>query len=228
MSALNINGYYPLYLDEDEAAAASVTGNTTSTYIGETTYYIPEGVTYYEGSYYEPGADQEMLIFANPKVTSTWHEDSEPMLSVVYADPQTVESLTAEITTLQEAHPEYENFTILRRDQLPLKGWWAYGSWELGSNQMVINLDRAKIIAFKMIKRMAFRRSKQLMSEERLGLRDTSVLDTLATTIQTIKTTLDGSTDFTDLKTKLTNALQTHFSEEFSDEFTTSYGSGLV
>ncbi len=228
MSALNVNGYYPLYLDETEASAASVTGNTTTTDISGTTYYIPEGVAYYSGSYYESGDGQELIIFANPKVPPVWDEDTEQLLSVVYAEPQTVESLNAEIIQLQSEYSDYEDFTILRRDQLPVNGWWAQGAWELSSSQMVCNVSKAKIIAFRMIKRMALKRARSLMTEERLGLRDTSTLDTLATTIQTIKTTLDSSTDFSDLKTKLTNELQTHFASEFSDEFDTLNSTGLI
>jgi len=52
MSApISLNGYYPLYKDEASSNAASPKGSSHTHEIDGKTYYMPNGVTYYHGTY---------------------------------------------------------------------------------------------------------------------------------------------------------------------------------
>lgn len=48
---ISINGFYPLYKDEDSSNAASPKNSSHPHEIDGTTYYMPDGVTIYHGNY---------------------------------------------------------------------------------------------------------------------------------------------------------------------------------
>jgi len=207
MAAINLNGYYPLYADEVEAQSYSTDGTTTEYEVSGTTYYVPTGVTFYPGTYYESGAPQEWIIFAN-STTSVFDpndDESGDLMSIVHADPLTAQEVSDRIDEYIASgdYSGHTNFIAVQRSTLPPNGWWAYDAWVIENGAISLDMVRAKIVAYRFIKTLVKIKARRLLLEERLGLINTSVLDDLRTNLLACPALFDSATDFEDLKTKL-------------------------
>jgi len=78
----SINGYYPLYLEQDKAIEASPISQVRSESISDIIYWMPESVTQYLGDYDEWLSFRENDSFDN--IIKTWNNDIEEGIETIF------------------------------------------------------------------------------------------------------------------------------------------------
>ena len=78
----SINGYYPLYIDENKAVEASPLLQVKSILINDNVYWMPESVTQYLGDYDEWLSFRENDTFDN--IIKTWNNDIEEGTETIF------------------------------------------------------------------------------------------------------------------------------------------------
>lgn len=77
-----VNGYYPLYLEQNKAIDASPILQVKSVVFGDTIYWMPESVTQYLGDYDEWPSFRENDTFDN--IIKTWNNDIEEGIERIF------------------------------------------------------------------------------------------------------------------------------------------------